>query len=242
MTARAAARAAAPWRRHLLTWAGGAVLVWWCAGAAAQSITVTPPTIPAPVLGAPYNVTFVGGNGVAPYQFLVSTGVLPGGLTLSAGGALTGTPNAAGPYSFTITASDALGRELDLVGVGAVAGGLVVSPPPALFANTPYSGQLQVTGGTGPYSFVINSGALPPGMSLSAGGLLSGTPTATGNYSVVILVTDANGLSTVISLNFSVISGAAQIPVNDPWMLALAALGLGWLGRRRLQGVQRTRL
>lgn len=38
------------------------------------------------------------------------TGVLPAGLALSASGALTGTPTAAGPYEFTITAENDFGR------------------------------------------------------------------------------------------------------------------------------------
>lgn len=233
-TARAASTGGRPARltRMVATAAG----LWgWSALAAAQSLTVTPSSVPVPALGVPYSVTFVASDGVAPYQFLVSTGLLPAGLSLSPGGDLTGTPTTAAPYSFTITVSDALGREADLTGSGAVSGGLVLTPPPLLAPNVPYSGQIQVTGGTGPYTFAINSGALPPGMSLSAGGLLSGTPTAPGNYILVVQVTDANGLSSVITLAISVAASATGIPANDPWMLALAALGLGWLARRQLR-------
>lgn len=230
-----AARAAAAWCRRLLAGAGAAALLLWSASAAAQSINVTPSTIPVPAQGVPYSVTFVASDGVAPYQFLVSTGMLPPGLSLSAGGALTGTPTTSAAYSFTITVSDALGRELDLTGTGTVTSGLTITPPPALVVNIPYSGQIQVTGGTGPYTFAINSGTLPPGMSLSASGMLTGTPTALGNYAIVIQVTDANGLSSTLTLNISVMASATGIPVNEPWMLALAALGLGWLGRRQLR-------
>lgn len=202
---------------------------------------MTPAAVPVPVQGTPYNETFTGSGGVAPYQFLVSTGALPSGLTLSAGGALTGTPTSSVAYSFTITASDFLGRELDLVASGTVSGVLALTPPSSPGTNTPYSSQLQVTGGTGPYTFAINSGALPPGMSLSAGGLLNGTPTTAGSFSVVIQVTDANGLASPFALNINVLAGpggaAKAIPVDNPWMLALALAGLGvaWLGRRRLR-------
>lgn len=233
MTARAA-QAAAAGLRQLILWAGAAGLLWWGAAASAQGINVTPSTIPTPVQGVPYSVTFVASGGVAPYQFLVSTGMLPPGLSLSPTGALTGTPTTSGAYSFTITASDFLGRELDLTGAGTISGGLVVTPPPGLVVNIPYTGQIQVTGGTGPYSFAINSGALPPGMALSASGTLSGTPTAAGHYTVVVQVTDSNGLSSAVTLNISVAASPTGIPVNDPWMLALAALGLGWLARRQL--------
>lgn len=228
-------RAAATWWRPTRAAAAAAGLWWWSALAAAQSLTVTPSTIPVPVQGVPYSVTFVASDGVPPYQFLVSTGLLPAGLSLSPGGDLTGTPTTAAPYSFTITVSDALGREADLAGSGTVSGGLVLAPPPVIVPGMPYSGQIQVTGGTGPYTFAIHSGALPPGMSLSGSGVLGGTPTAPGNYTVVVQVTDANGLSSALTLNISVAASATGIPANDPWMLALAALGLGWLARRQLR-------
>lgn len=239
MTARAAQLPATTRRlRHLVAAAGAAGLLGWSAMASAQGINVTPSTVPTPAQGVPYSVTFVGSDGVAPYHFLVSTGMLPPGLTLSPSGALTGTATTSGAYNFTITASDSRGRELDLPGAGTVSGGLVVTPPPGLVVNIPYSGQIQVTGGTSPYTFAITSGALPPGMALSASGMLTGTPTAAGNYSVVVQVTDANGLSSTVTFNISVAASPTGIPVNDPWMLALAALGLGWLARRRLGGPQ----
>lgn len=238
----AGAAGAAPTRcRHFFIRLCATVLMAWSAVATAQDITVTPPSIPVPVQGVPYSVTFVGSDGVAPYQFLVSAGLLPAGLSLSASGALTGTPTTAQAYGFTITVSDALGRELDLVGTGAVTGVLSITAPPVLAANTAYSGQIQVTGGTGPYTFTVDSGALPPGMSLGADGLLAGTPTTPGTYMVVIRVTDANGLTSLFTLNISVAGSSVQIPANAPWMLALATLALAWLGRRELPRRRRAR-
>jgi hypothetical protein len=76
-------------------------------------ITVSPPTLAAPVLGTPYSQTILASGGTAPYTFTVSSGALPPGLTLSSTGAATavisGTPTTAGPFSFTITATDAAG-------------------------------------------------------------------------------------------------------------------------------------
>ncbi len=46
----------------------------------------------------------------------------------------------------------------------------------------PYSFQLTATGGCPPYHWRIASGALPPGLMLSDGGLISGTPTTAGRY------------------------------------------------------------
>lgn len=47
-------------------------------------------------------------------------------------------------------------------------------------------------GGTAPYTWSLSSGALPAGLSLSAAGTLSGTPTASGTYNFTIAVQDAN--------------------------------------------------
>ena len=53
----------------------------------------------------------------------------------------------------------------------------------------------QATGGTSPYHYAISGGALPAGMSLSAAGLLTGTPTAGGTFSFTVLVTDAESVT-----------------------------------------------
>lgn len=58
--------------------------------------------------------------------------------------------------------------------------------------NEAYSRQLQVLGGEAPYSWSVASGELPPGLSLSSSGLLSGTTTTAGIYSFALLVSDAN--------------------------------------------------
>jgi hypothetical protein len=77
-------------------------------------ITVSPATIPAPVVGQPYSQTISATGGTGPYVFSVSAGSLPAGLTLSpptptASAVLSGTPTTGGDYSFTITATDSNG-------------------------------------------------------------------------------------------------------------------------------------
>lgn len=57
-------------------------------------------------------------------------------------------------------------------------------PPPV--AGAPYSLQLQVSKNQDKSNWAVVSGSLPDGMTLSATGLVSGTPTVTGNWSVVI--------------------------------------------------------
>ncbi|MSU57844.1 MAG: hypothetical protein EXS35_06625 [Pedosphaera sp.] len=55
-----------------------------------------------------------------------------------------------------------------------------------------YSQTFTVTGGSSPYTWSLAPGtpALPPGLNLSAGGNLTGTPTVAGTYDIVVRLTD----------------------------------------------------
>ncbi|MER8911265.1 putative Ig domain-containing protein [Mesorhizobium sp. M0854] len=72
---------------------------------------------------------------------------------------------------------------------------ITVSPPslPSPVYNQAYSQQLTASGGMTPYTFALTSGTLPSGISFDAAGLLSGTPTNTGTFNLVVAATDANG-------------------------------------------------
>jgi hypothetical protein len=56
-----------------------------------------------------------------------------------------------------------------------------------------YNQALSGVGGTAPYVFNLASGTLPNGLSLSAAGVISGTPTLVGTFNFVVRVTDADG-------------------------------------------------
>ncbi len=69
-------------------------------------LTVGPASLPAGVVGRSYSSAVTATGGTARYTFTNSTGSLPGGLTLSGAGTLSGIPTAAGTFSFTVTATD----------------------------------------------------------------------------------------------------------------------------------------
>ena len=52
---------------------------------------------------------------------------------------------------------------------------------------------MTASGGTAPYTFALLSGSLPAGLSLSAGGVISGTPTGSGASSFTVGATDSVG-------------------------------------------------
>ena len=57
--------------------------------------------------GTNYSQAFAATGGTAPYSWSVASGALPGGLSLSGAGLLSGTPTNAGTFNFTVQVTDA---------------------------------------------------------------------------------------------------------------------------------------
>lgn len=57
-------------------------------------------------VGGSFSQTLTAAGGVAPYTWSISGGALPGGLTLSNMGVISGTPGTAGGFSFTVMVTD----------------------------------------------------------------------------------------------------------------------------------------
>ena len=64
---------------------------------------------------------------------------------------------------------------------------------PDFTQNTPANFQIEAVGGTPPYTFEITQGALPPAMSLSQTGLITGTPALPADTTVFVKLSDAAG-------------------------------------------------
>ena len=67
---------------------------------------VGPEILPLPIVNQFYSQNLPVIGDTAPYQFAVTSGLLPDGLTLSDSGVLAGTPTAFEAYDFTVTATD----------------------------------------------------------------------------------------------------------------------------------------
>ena len=102
-----------------------------------------------------------------------------------------------------------------------------------------FSVNLSASGGTPPYTFTLVAGGLPPGVQLSAAGVLSGTPTEAGEYDFDYAVTDAAG-STTHRIGLLSIAAAAPPPPSDngdvptlpEWGTLLLAMFLLWTTQR----------
>ena len=184
-----------------------------------NTITLTSPGSQSATVGTAVSLQLTGtDSGGATVSF--SGAGLPAGLQISSSGLITGTPTTAGSSTVTITGTDTTGAS------GQTSFTSTVSPPPAAPAATPNivtpagpgnqttiagtAVSLQLTGtdsGGAPLTF--SATALPAGLSISAGGLITGTPTSPGTTSVTIRATDATGGSGQTTFSWTVAAVAA---------------------------------
>jgi hypothetical protein len=136
-----------------------------------------------------------GGTGIKTWtdEFAGLTGT---GLNLSSSGLLSGTPVAVGQISFTAHASDQVGSFAEQSYQFTINPAIVITTDSLMqgVIELPYSLQLTATGGTGALTWIDRDTILAgSGLSLSPGGLLSGTPIAPDELALVIRVTDVAG-------------------------------------------------
>lgn len=73
---------------------------------ASPTLVLAPTTLPSGTRTVAYSNVLTASGGTAPYTYAVTAGALPGGLTLTGAGVLSGTPTATGSFNFTVTATD----------------------------------------------------------------------------------------------------------------------------------------
>lgn len=180
--------------------------------AVTAGILVLPATLPNAKQNNNYNQTVTASQGTGPYTFAVTTGALPNGLALNPNsGAITGTPTTVSASNFTITATDST------TATGSRAYAMRVCPNttlvPTVFpdpiVDSAYSQTMTLRGSSDSFTTAVTSGALPAGLTLTPGHVLSGTPTATGAFSFTVTATESTGCTTSQGYTFTVQSGKA---------------------------------
>ena len=189
------------------------------------TLAINAPTLPNASQGSAYSQTVVASGGTGPYVLALISGALPAGLSFNpASGAITGTPTGTGAATFTIQATDVngnIGNRSYTINVGG--NSLTINPAtlPNAPKGRPYSQILTVVGGTGPFVFILQSGALPPGFSFNATtGAITGTPTVAAGFSFTFAVHDINGNFGTRSYTLSTLMND---PTTDPEVQALVA-------------------
>jgi hypothetical protein len=157
------------------------------------TLTILSLTLPDGVVGAPYNAQVNIFGGVGGHTASISSGSLPGGLSLDpATGIIAGIPLSAGISSFTLQVADSstppatTSQNFTI----RVAAPLVISTP-SLFdgvQGAPYLQTLISTGGLGNTTWSAVSGPLPPGININSAGVLSGTPTTVDTVGTLVTI------------------------------------------------------
>jgi hypothetical protein len=177
------------------------------------TVTVTNPGVTTGTAGTPFSQTFTATGGTPPHTFTTSS-TLPTGLTLSSAGVLSGTPTQTGTFPIVVTATEnggCSGNGTTYTLVISCQTITVTNPVnTAGTAGTAFSETFTETGSIGGATFSTAS-TLPAGLTLSAAGVLSGTPTEAGTFPIVVTVTDGNGCTGTGSTYNLVISCPAPI-------------------------------
>jgi len=208
------------------------------------AITSTSP-LPEAKVGVPYEYSFRATGGKPRYSWNVASGSLPGGLTLSEHGLLSGTPTQHGDFTFEISVTDSQ-QPPDTV---SAAFSLYVAPEdlditttslPNGKEGTPYQQVVEARGGVAPYTWSVSSGSLPDGLELDqATGTVSGTPTnpAIGTSTFTVRVVDSQAPSDQAERSLSItiapeaelqIVSTSPLPdgkVGDAFAYAFSATG-----------------
>jgi hypothetical protein len=176
---------------------------------ASSNVTITPAalqittaSLPNGTIGASYSASVSASGGVPPYTFSASG--LPPGVSMSSGGAISGTipaTTAPGTFAVTATVTDSKGtsasRSYNLM-VGLAPLLITGISNNAAMVGSPFSASVTALGGVPPYTW-SGSG---PGVTVSAGGAITGTFTAPGTVSVTVSVKDSAG--TAVSEGFQI--------------------------------------
>lgn len=185
---------------------------------------VTPTGLPEAYQGLSYATVLVAQGGVPPYTWSQVPGsMLPPGLSLSTDGVITGSPSQGGVFRFALRTTDSgtipqtRTREFSI----AIDAAPVGEPPAPVIAtsalpdgaiNTPYVAVVTATEGDGNYFWLAQG--LPAGLSITPSGIISGTPTAGGNFNVALEVQSA-GRTTIRVVPLSV-TGSSANDVTPP--------------------------
>jgi uncharacterized repeat protein (TIGR01451 family) len=175
---------------------------------------------PAGEATAAYNDQLTETGGISPYLWTISTGSLPAGVTIdSSSGLLSGTPTSAavGSTTFTVQVADVNGATAtEQTTINIIAGpSLTYAAPPSGENGVAYSDTLTATGGTTPYTW-STTGTLPAGLTLSTAGVLSGTPTAAGTSTFMVIATDAGGGTASQSTSVTIVAGPSLTYAAPP--------------------------
>ena len=197
---------------RLSQWVAPCALLLIVAGPAMSQpkLNITSPaSLPGAQVGVDYSITLEPTGGQRPDAWLVVSGSLPPGLNLfPLSGIISGRPTTVGTSSFRTTVGDVQlqtdSQDFTLKTLAAPPPTITTASLPGGTAGTTYTQTLSASGGITPYNWSVAAGTLPPGLTLSGSGAITGTPTTAGPFDFTVKVTDAASLSASKPLRITV--------------------------------------
>jgi Protein of unknown function (DUF1565)/Putative Ig domain len=182
-----------------------------------SAVSVTTPALAAATVGAQYSQQLTATGGSGSYAWTLVTAVP--GFSLSSAGLLTGTPSSTTTLFFQVKATDSSNASnfgtatLQLTANAAIVPVTITTTAlSAATVGSPYSQPLTATGGSGSYTWTLTTPVA--GFSLSAAGLLSGTPASPTPLNFAVKVADSANSSNSASGTLKLTVNAAVIPVS----------------------------
>ena len=199
-------------------------------------LAVTTTSLPLAIPGRPYStqLTFSNPEVGWPVIWDITAGALPGGLTLSESGLISGTPTGADRKTFTARAREPFRRSGEKELTLTVAAALQASSSFGTGeVGVDYAARVAASGGIPPYAYKLASGTLPQGLTLDErSGAVTGTPGEAGVVAVTFTVTDASGQQASVPVNFRV---AEELAVTTK-RLSATRVGSAYRARLRTSG------
>jgi Putative Ig domain len=195
------------------------------------SITTGSP-LPTGTLGMSYSQNLAATGGTPPLTWSVTSGAPPGGLMLSSAGVISGTPTGAGMTNFTVQVADSASpartatKAFTLTIMLPPLSITTSSPLPNGAVDTAYSQTLATSGGVPGFTWSVTSGTPPAGLTLSAAGVLSGTPStpATTNFTVQV----RDNASQTATKQFAITIDPPPLTITTPSPLSNGTVGTGY--------------
>jgi hypothetical protein len=181
-------------------------------------IVSSPAVTPPAEVHVPFRLALSTCGGVGELTWSHSSGALPAGLTLRAGGSIVGAPRVAGVYRFTVTATDKRGSVATYPGRITVAARLRVRTRrlPSATVGHAYRAKLAEVGGAAPMLWEITRGRLPRGIRLDrVRGVLAGTARKAGAHRVSVEVGDGLKVKATRTLTLIVRPSSASRRSHD---------------------------
>jgi hypothetical protein len=180
-----------------------------------SGIQITRPSpLPAGEVNAFYDQFLQASSCNGNFNWTQIGGTLPSGVGLSGNGELSGVPGNSGVFTFTAQVMDGNGLTTNQQFSLSISNALQITTTslPNGGNGAFYSQQLQASGGITPDGWSLSPGSsnLPPNLSLSGSGLLSGTAAATGTFNFSVRVTD--NLSVTVDQPLTLNLVATNIP------------------------------